>query len=204
VSKYQKVRVEIPDVIVPLEAWHDPSITWNGFICPFFDEAGVNSIIEQTNAMLESGDVEPSEVEVLSWRKDGHVKAVHMSGTVEESVSYYEPDLLVGVPDWHWAIGSHAWTWMLAPEPEDEVGHEFTTERTYEQGKNVYFDVVDDQTVAAKFRVFDLGPNERGFDPKRLYHVHVWQGLGGGWTEVGFFNGDTPEEAVKIAAKVSW
>lgn len=83
-----------------VDGWHDPSVRWNGFACPFFDLVGVRAIGDMIASFSDGDD----------WE----------TVTVRDGVAYYEsydgdeyvcdPVTVDGVK--LYPVGSHGWAWQ--------------------------------------------------------------------------------------------
>jgi hypothetical protein len=78
------------------EGWHDPTVRWNGFACPFFERVQADRVAEAFGLRYLAED------DAYGDETDAYL------GTQREGLHLY-------------AIGAHGWTWWEAEgdvEPE--------------------------------------------------------------------------------------
>ena len=99
---------EIEDIVQDVPGFHDPLVRWNGWACPFFERAAVDTIVA---AFAGSADVCG-----LRWDTDTVVEI----GDDGEETDRYWPIERDGRT--LWTIGSHCWTWVVEePATEDRI-----------------------------------------------------------------------------------
>jgi hypothetical protein len=99
----------ISDVIGPVKGFHDPSITWNGWECPYFELDAVQQIIKHFTS-------EPSEQSTFEWKED--TLTYYDLYSPFEECEVFEPSTIDvnGNEIKVWAVGAFMWVWELANE----------------------------------------------------------------------------------------
>ena len=84
-----------------IDGYHDNETFWNGWACPFFNEAGVKSIAQSMS------------VNTSYEFKDDTVVVKFLNGDTDEEPEVYHPQTIIheGNVIKVWAIGSHYWCW---------------------------------------------------------------------------------------------
>lgn len=97
----------------------DPSVRWNGWLCPYLERPEIQKLIDYNNLALAEG----AEVDAFEW--DGHVllQITHPSQRYEGDpfIDRLEPIGIDGIL--HWTPGAFGWTWCetYPPLTQDEA-----------------------------------------------------------------------------------
>lgn len=81
--------------------WHDPTIRWNGWACPYFTKATTLEILAYISDPHSD----------LRWHWDGDVLVEETLGAETER---YEPMTIPGVEEPVYSLGAFAWVWSVA------------------------------------------------------------------------------------------
>lgn len=92
---------------------------WNGFVCPAFDRANTQKIVDWNTKAAADG----AECDTFEWDGDTLVSFYSGDRTQRESI---EP-ILDDAGVLRWSVGAWSWTWMEADPadwPRDHAGGE--------------------------------------------------------------------------------
>lgn len=84
---------------------------WNGWVCPAFDRAEVERVIEYNNRIGSDATQASIDVDTFEW--DGDVLLSHYSGDRNE-VERIEP-IVDDAGELRWTVGAWSWTWQEIP-----------------------------------------------------------------------------------------
>lgn len=94
---------------VTVLAQYDPSIRWNGWLCPLFDSLTAVTVLETINALNPTNPV--------YWYEflDGVLHVRDRTDDMSDYIDTYEPD-----GDGLYPLGSHGWIWSASTDPDEE------------------------------------------------------------------------------------
>lgn len=91
------------DLFMPVLGQWDPSVRWNGWLCPSIDALSVVEVLDGINA--ENGE----PVYLYDWTDEGYLMLVELEDP-DGGVEFLRPD-----EDGLYPLGSMAWIWSEMP-----------------------------------------------------------------------------------------
>jgi hypothetical protein len=88
------------------EALYDPTVRWNGWLCPYLDRANTEKLVDLMNEWAKKYPEGGS----FAW--DGDVVVETVEDGDETHVDRHEPIIVAGTQ--RWTIGAFSWVWSAA------------------------------------------------------------------------------------------